>query len=417
MNGFVPWLPVGSAPAGQRLAVKDVIDVAGMPTGAGHPKWLTTHELPARDAVAVARLRSAFTVIGKTHTDELAYSLAGTNHHYGTPENPAAPGRVPGGSSSGSAVAVAGGVADLGLGTDTAGSIRVPASYTGLYGLRPTHARAPRTGIVPLAPSFDVAGLLTRDLATLRVAAALLLDGAPEAEPPRRLWFPSDLPVAPAVRAALLPAVEMLAAELALDTTPLFETGGWERVRAAFATVQAAEVWATHSDWIRREQPTFGPGVTARLAVAAEVGAESVAAARATLRAATDRILHGLGDDGLLAMPSAPAAAPPILGPGESPAAQPIIGSRTASSAETLSNVGSSIDTIPATGSVATTLPDGLGTADRAAVVRLTCLAPVCGAPALSVPVAAIDGLPLGLSLLAAPGRDESLLATAELLS
>jgi amidase len=377
VDGFVPWLAVTPGPAGQRLAVKDVIDVAGLATGAGHPTWRITHESAVDDALAVARLRAGFTVVGKTHTDELAYSLAGTNHHYGTPANPAAPGRVPGGSSSGSAVAVAAGAADLGLGTDTAGSIRVPASYTGLYGLRPTHARAPRTGTVPLAPSFDVPGLLTRDLATLRAAAALLLDAPPVVELPRRLWFPVDLPVAPSVRAAMLPAIDALAAELALDTTPLFDTGGWERVRAAFTTVQAAEVWSSHGDWIRREQPTFGPGVTARLAVAAEVGAEGAAAARAILRTAADRIRNGLGVDGLLAMPSTPTTAPPI--PGSVPA------------------------------------PSGAA-ADRAAIVRLTCLAPVCGAPALSVPVAELDGLPLGLSLLAAPGRDESLLTIAELL-
>ncbi|WP_433760721.1 amidase family protein [Nocardia sp. CA-135398] len=410
-NGFVPWLPVTAAPAGQRLAVKDVIDVAGLPTGAGHPSWLTTHAVPAHDALAVARLRAGFTVVGKTHTDELAYSLAGTNHHYGTPENPAASGRVPGGSSSGSAVAVAAGAADLGLGTDTAGSIRVPASYTGLYGLRPTYARAPRTGIVPLAPSFDVPGLLTRDVATMRAAVALLLDDAPPAQSPRRLWFPIDLPVAPVVRAAVLPAIEILAAELALDTTPLFETGGWEHVRAAFATVQAAEVWSVHGDWIRRERPTFGPGVTARLAVAAEVDADAAAAARAILRAAADRILRGLGPDGVLAMPSAPTAAPPILGSAMTGSPGGHFGLRSATASPTESSTAGS----PPAGAPATETATG-SAADRAALVRLTCLAPVCGAPALSVPVAKIDGRPLGLSLLAAPERDESLLAIAELL-
>lgn len=369
MSGFVPWIPVTPA-TGPRLAVKDVIDVAGWPTGAGHPRWLETHGPAERDAEAVARLRTEFTVIGKTHTDELAYSLAGTNAHYGTPVNPAAPDRIPGGSSSGTAVAVAAGEADLGLGTDTAGSIRVPASYTGLLGLRPTHARASRAGIVPLAPSFDVPGLLARDLVTLRAGAALLLGSAPDTEPPRRLWFPSDLPIEPAVRAALDPAVTRLAAHLELDTTPLFDFAtDWERVRAAFATTQGAEVWATHGDWIRREQPVLGPGVATRMNTAAAVTVLQAHAARAIVRWAAGTLLRGLGSDTVLALPSA-------IGPA------PRLGAAS----------------------------------DRAALVRLTCLAPICGAPALGLPVAHLDGLPLGLSLLAAPGRDETLLALADRL-
>ncbi|WP_280303524.1 amidase family protein [Nocardia abscessus] len=371
MTGFVPWLPVAAAPRGQRLAVKDVIDVAGLPTGAGHPRWLATHDCAARDADVVDRLRAGFTVIGKTHTDELAYSLAGTNRHYGTPDNPAAAGRVPGGSSSGSAVAVAAGAADLGLGTDTAGSIRVPASYTGLFGLRPTHGRVSGTGIVPLAPSFDVPGLLTRDLATLRAATALLWRDGDEAELPRRLWIPADLPISPEARSAMRPAVDRLAAELALETGPLFDPGGWDVLRAAFTTVQAAEAWSSHSAWIRGERPEFGPGVTARFAYAAEVTGGLEAAARSVLRASAGRLLRGLGPDGVLVLPATPAPAPVV----------------------------------------------GAAGADRAAIVRLTCLAPVAGAPALSVPAAKVDGLPFGVCLLAAPGRDESLLATAEVLS
>src|SRR5690606_37246293 len=180
---FVPWIPrqepdvaLTGPLAGLRLAVKDLFDVAGMPTGAGNPRWLETHEAPDADAEAVARLRAAgASLVGKTITDELAWSLNGSNAHYGTPDNPAAPGRLPGGSSSGSASAVASGLADIGLGTDTGGSIRVPASYCGLFGLRPTHGRVPLEGAVPLAASFDTAGVFTRDAATLRKASETLL--------------------------------------------------------------------------------------------------------------------------------------------------------------------------------------------------------------------------------------------------
>ncbi|MFJ4655224.1 amidase family protein [Nocardia sp. NPDC088792] len=372
MNGFVSWLPVTDAPAGLRLAVKDVVDVAGMPTGAGNPRWLATHPIPEQDAVAVQRLRREFTVVGKTHTDELAYSLTGTNAHYGTPVNPVAPDRMPGGSSSGTATVVAAGLADLGLGTDTAGSIRVPASYTGLYGLRPSHSRAPRTGIVPLAPSFDVPALLARDPQTLRAGARLLLDAAAPAAHPRTVWWPSDIPVAPDVRDLLRGTLSRLVgAGLELTTAPLFDAGGWDRIRAAFTTVQAAEVWEQHGDWIRRERPIFGRNVSARLQLAAEVTPALAYEARSILREAADRLSRMLGEDRVLALPATPEPAPPLDDPGHA----------------------------------------------RAAVVRLTCLAPILGGPSVSLPVARYRGLPLGLSLLAAPGGDETLLTLAELLS
>ncbi len=135
IDPFVPWGVASEGSGGPRLAVKDVVDVEGLPTGAGHPDLLG--EPAERDAEAVSRLRAMSVFVGKTHTDELAWSLGGTSQHYGAIENPVAPGRVCGGSSSGSAAAVAGGRADLGLGTDTAGSVRVPGSFCGLYGFPP----------------------------------------------------------------------------------------------------------------------------------------------------------------------------------------------------------------------------------------------------------------------------------------
>jgi len=200
---FVDWLPPQAPPTptrdgplrGLRLAVKDIVDVAGLPTGAGHPDWLATHPVPQRSAPVVDRITDAGAVIvGKTYTDEFAYSMFGSNAHYGTPVNPAAPGHLPGGSSSGSAVAVAAGLADIGLGTDTAGSVRIPASWCGLYGLRPTHDRASREGIVALAPSFDVPGLLCAGLATLRLAATAMLDGVGVADPAPGLRVPEGTP-------------------------------------------------------------------------------------------------------------------------------------------------------------------------------------------------------------------------------
>lgn len=167
--------------AGVRTAVKDLFAVAGQRIGGGNPQWLAEAPVEHRHADAVRELLSAGAQLAYiAQTDELAFSLAGTNIHYGTPVNPAAPGRITGGSSSGPAAAVARGWADLGLATDTAGSIRVPASYCGLYGWRPTHGAVPTGGLLPLAPSFDTAGLLARDPDLLCTAAKVLLprDGA-----------------------------------------------------------------------------------------------------------------------------------------------------------------------------------------------------------------------------------------------
>ena len=134
---------------GLTFAVKDVFDIAGHRTGNGNPVWLATHAPAARTASAVERLLAAGArVVGKTHTDELAYSLNGENVHYGTPTNPRAPGRIPGGSSSGSAAAVAGGLVDFALGTDCGGSVRLPASYCGIYGIRTSHGLVPADGVV-----------------------------------------------------------------------------------------------------------------------------------------------------------------------------------------------------------------------------------------------------------------------------
>ena len=372
-------LPGGAGPlAGLRLAVKDLFDLAGTPTGAGNPRWLETHEVPAKDAEAVAQLRAAGArVVGKTITDELAWSLNGTNAHYGTPDNPAAPGRVPGGSSSGSASAVALGLADIGLGTDTGGSIRVPASYCGLYGLRPTHGRVSLEGAVPLAPSFDTAGVLTRDAATLRLAMGVLLgEPARTPAPVTRLLAPQDIwdEIPEATRAAVMPKVEALG--LAIDREPLFGgavdrafaagTSPLETARVAYATLQAWEAWQAHGAWIEEHRPEFGPGVAARFRAAAAIGSTDITAAGRVRSGVVALVRDRLREGVALAIPAAPG---PAIRIGEQP--------------------------------------------DREAIVRLTCIAGLAGAPGLAVPAGTVEGLPVGLQLVAAPGGDESLLELA----
>src|SRR5262249_47209204 len=146
------------------FGVKDIYDIAGHKTGFGSPEWLATHGPATRTAPAVqALLDAGADVVGKTNTDELTYSLTDENAHYGTPTNINAPERIPGGSSSGSSVAVAGSLADFALGSDTGGSVRVPASFCGIYGIRPTHGRISLEGACPLAKSFDTCGWFARD--------------------------------------------------------------------------------------------------------------------------------------------------------------------------------------------------------------------------------------------------------------
>src|SRR5438034_4063347 len=164
--------------AGLTFAAKDLFDIAGHVTGAGNPDWLALHQPAARTAPLVQRLvDSGASMVGKTHTDELSRGIFGENAHYGTPTNPKAPGRVPGGSSSGSAAAAAAGTCDFALGSDTGGSVRVPASFCGLYGIRPTHGRVHLSGAMAMAPSFDVAGWFASGPGVFRRVGHVLLEG------------------------------------------------------------------------------------------------------------------------------------------------------------------------------------------------------------------------------------------------
>ncbi|MFC4336728.1 amidase [Salininema proteolyticum] len=370
---FIRTIAPAESPAegplrGLRLAVKDLYDLAGTPTGAGNPRWPETHEAPDSDASAVSRLkRAGAVVVGKTITDELAWSLNGTNVHYGAPDNPAAPGRMSGGSSSGSASAVALDLADIALGTDTGGSVRVPASYCGLYGMRPTHGRIPMDGVVPLAPSFDTAGILARDASTLRTAMNALY---PEPSPPSPIpgvLAPRDIwdAMPPEVRQALYPAVERLG--LDIDRTPLLSgEDELDDARRAYSTLQGWEAWQCHGEWIEAARPTFGPGVAKRFAKAAEIGKDDLAPARKVRAEVTEILTKRLAGGAVLAIPAAAGPAPRL-------------------------------DDQP----------------DREALVRLTCLSGLSGAPAISLPLGKIEGLPIGLQLIAACGADESLLEFA----
>jgi amidase len=365
---------------GLSVAVKDLFAIAGRQIGAGNPDWLAQAPVEQADSAAVAALRfSGATVTGIAQTDEFAYSLAGTNPHSGTPRNVRAPGRISGGSSSGSASAVALGHADIGLGTDTGGSIRVPASYQGLFGIRTTHDAVDRTGLLPLAPTFDTIGWMTRDASTLRRAGEVLLPPSDNQTAPfdsvvfsSSILDVADSDVSEAVRSLIhawtdtegLPPVR----EVSFDVGIL---PAWQQ---AFRAVQGVEAWQNHGTWIKDRMSTVGADVASRFNYAESVDEATAEAARAVQREARERVSALLGNSVLL-VPSASSVAPTI---------------------EEADRGGEFIEGV------------------RTATLRLTSIAGLSGFPAVSVPLLTRDGLPRGACLIGPAGSDQRLLALAE---
>jgi amidase len=359
---------------GLTFAVKDIYDVAGHRTGFGSPDWLRTHEPAATTAPVVQRLLDAGArLVGKTHTDELTWSLTGENAHYGTPVNVNAPGRIPGGSSSGSASAVAAAVVDFAVGSDTGGSVRLPASFCGILGMRPTHGRIPLDGVCPLAPSFDTCGWFARDAGVFeRVGRTLLYDDAP-APPPARLLIAQDaLEVATeTVAHALRSALDKVAALVGMSEPVTVGDEPLVLWMDYFRFLQGAEAWTCHGEWIRREKPVLGPGVKERFAWAPTVAPADITRAGTRREEIARRMAEMLGGRTVLALPSAPSIAllrnspPKVL--------------------------------------------DDL----RARALPILCIAGLARLPQVSLPLAQLDGCPLGLSLIAARGNDTLLLELA----
>jgi amidase len=375
-HGRVTRTGAGTGPlAGLRVAVKDLYDWAGVPTGAGNPRWLATHPIPTADAPALAAVLAAGgTLWGKTVTDELAYSIHGDNVHYGTPVNTGAAGRVPGGSSSGSAAAVAAALVDTALGTDTGGSVRVPAAYCGIFGLRTTHGAVDRAGLVPLSDSFDTVGWFSRKPGPLGQLAEALLPNQPATRTWHRAFVLAEADVL--TDPATLLAVRQVRTKLGL---PVFALGGieafggLEALRKTYATIQGYEAWQNHGAWITAHQPQFGPAVARRFEVASQVTDAQVADARAVQTRFRAFLRDALGDDGLVILPATAGPAPLT----------------TADEA--------SVDTV------------------RTWTMRLTCPAGLAGLPQVTVPALATDGLPRGVGLLGPAHSDRALCALAAL--
>jgi aspartyl-tRNA(Asn)/glutamyl-tRNA(Gln) amidotransferase subunit A len=360
------------------ICVKDVIDVSGMATTAGSAGW---SRMPVRDAEAVRRLRAAGAiVIGKGNTNEFAYGIDGCNPHRGDCANPLDPARMAGGSSSGPAAATAAGLALAGLGTDTSGSLRVPASFCGLVGIRPTAGSIPRAGVVPLAWSYDTVGPLARTVAD----AAILLDvltGTPVAPAPvpevggLRIGLVAELMVlassaiADGVRAAAQ-RLEQAGAHIVPVSLPSLAGAG-----AIGRIVQGAEAAHAHAGWFEAQRDHYAPAVRARL----EAGRLVSAATYLTAQQARRRLIEDVADrmaglDVLLA-PSAPVTAPLL-------------------SAQQVSVDGQLRDLRPALLSCVV------------GISQLDC-------PSISVPVGTDDGMPFGLQIFGRPFSEPLLLRVA----
>ena len=374
-----PWVDVPRAASGPlsglTFAVKDLFDVAGYPTSGGQPFVLAQSGIKSRHAVTVDRLLQAgATFVGKTITDELAFSMNGQNAHFGSPINGAAPSRISGGSSSGSAAAVSNRLCDFALGTDTGGSVRAPANHCGLIGLRPTQGRVSLTGAWDMAPSLDTCGWFTRDIDTYLRVAEVLLGEDPQPLPDR-------------VRLLRSPQLDALAQPAAFQAL----SGGIQRVESVLGTAQALsadlldiesmfwcvrhiqghETWGINRGLITRFAPPLGPGVAQRFEWSSQVTDAQMEQARA-MRAAIQQMWSAvLGHDAVLVLPTMPDIAPLSI----------------MSEAE---------------------MDDY-----RNRSVRLLCLSGLTGCPQISLPMAEREGAPLGLSLMGPPGSDLSLVRLA----
>lgn len=364
---------------GLSFAVKDLFDVAGYPTSGGQPFLLAMSGIKTSTAPAVqALLDAGAKFAGKTVTDELAFSLNGQNAHFGSPINAAAPNRIAGGSSSGSVAAVAHGLVDVALGTDTGGSIRAPASHCGVVGLRPSHGRISLQGTLELAPSLDTCGWFSRNIDVFHRVAEVLLGtdartflDAPRLIKPVEVWAL----LSPEVHESFAPGLARVEKRLgAVQTLSILGGTRFEDLYWAFRFIQGHEAWMVDGPLIEGFNPPLGTGVAQRFAWSRTVTRDQWIEALALRARYTEFLTELLGDNGLLILPSMPDVAPLI-------------------DAEESS------------------LEDY-----RVKAQQMLCLSGLCGLPQISLPLASRLGAPLGLSLMGPRGSDMKLVSVARSL-
>jgi amidase len=360
--------------AGLTLGVKDIYDVAGHPTGGGNPEFPGASKIATTTAPSVQKLLDAgATYLGKTQTEELTFSLMGQNVHFPHPVNPRARDRVTGGSSSGSAAAVAGGLCDIATASDTGGSVRGPASFCGLIGLRATHGRLSLEKAMPLAPSLDVFGWYAKDAATYEKVADIMLGEAPAALPtirPLRLAAFDTLVLGPDEAAEYARMVAIVEAALGAAQQASALSFSIDDLYWMFRRIQAYEAWAVHGDFVSRTA-NMDPAVRARFEFGKTLGCEVAVdetKKRTELRGELEALL---GADGVLILPTMPGAAP-----------------KSASSGDELLDY-------------------------RERALRLLCLSGLSGLPQITIPLGTVNDAPLGISLIGPRNFDRTLVALA----
>jgi amidase len=360
--------------AGMTFAVKDLIDVAGVPTGGGNPDWPLVYPTPTRHAWVVQTLLDAgASVIGKTITDEVSLGILGENAFDGTPLNPSAPDRVPGGSSSGSASAVAAGLCDFALGTDSGGSVRVPSSFCGLFGIRPTHGRIDFSGITVQSPSADTCGWFARDAETFaKVGEALFGAPMPAALPTKLLVATDALGFADEdVQQALAPLVERLATLVGQREDVTMAPQGLSVWQRSQRVLQSSESWQTFAPWLDNCNPRMAFNVARGLVFGSMLTDAERSAATLMRIEARARMKLLLPPGTILCLPTTPFPAP-------------LKGLKL---------------------SVLNPL--------RGRISLLTSHGGLTGVPQVNLPGATVDGAPVGLSIVGGWGTDPVLLRVA----
>jgi amidase len=364
--------------AGLSAVVKDMYDIAGECMGCGNPDWLASHAPAVRHCPPVQKILDAgATIIGKTICDEFFYSVTGANAHYGTPVNARARGRLPGGSSAGSASAVGSGLCDFALGSDTGGSVRIPASFNGIYGLRPTHERVEHSGVADMAPSFDVPGWFASTPGVFRNVGAVLLDSRRVPAKIDRVVVLEDAfaQADPEIADLLHTLLEFMSDDLPAMAHGKIAPDGFDPWREAFRIIQAYETWQSFGDFVSKHKPKIGPGIRERMEFAATVTKAQADAARVVHVKAREHIRQIAAPGTILALPTSPTIAPPV----DTPAGE---------------------------------LEDF-----RVRTMRLTCTAGIAGLPQMNIPAGTLNGCPIGLSFIGWAGGDEALLDLACVLS
>lgn len=367
--------------SGMGVAVKDLYAVAGQRVGAGNPAYLAEAPVQEHSAPAVQRLLDAGAdVIGIARTDEFAYSLAGANAHYGTPPNPRAPGHVPGGSSSGPASAVTSMQADIGLGTDTAGSIRIPSAYQGLWGLRTTHGRISREGVHPLSGSFDTVGWMTRDAQTMDAVTQAMLpdrDTAALSGEVAVCVLPSQMVDADVAEAFgrscdLMRNATLVSGRARPDMWDelTLDADMFDGFLDIFSVVRGYEAWQANGGWVSGHFDAIAPDIAQRFRNDALIGETAYRQGLERLERSR-AMVRSLVSDRVLLMPTAATVAPTLTEQDD-----PDTAART-----------------------------------RKQTMRLTSLAGIGGLPALNMPIATAQGLPCGVCLIGPAGSDKALVA------